>query len=106
MLNLRIKLVVGFALPYTYGPGVIQYEICEKNGKLNDPLIKKRLIETMCTGIGTTLANVYVGGIFNRFLAALEKKDYNQADKLLVSCHIISSTFKALSSWKAEETLR
>ena len=28
MLNLRIKLVMGFALAYTYSPAVIQYEIC------------------------------------------------------------------------------
>jgi hypothetical protein len=28
MLNLRVKLVNGFALAYIYAPGVIQYEIC------------------------------------------------------------------------------
>ncbi len=28
MLNLRIKLVMGFALAYIYGSGVILYEIC------------------------------------------------------------------------------
>ncbi len=28
MLNLRIKLVMGFALAYIYGTGVISYEIC------------------------------------------------------------------------------
>jgi hypothetical protein len=102
MLNLRIKLVMGFALAYIYTPGVIQYEICEKTGQTNDPFVKKKLIETLCTGIGTILSNSYISRIFKNYLAALEKKDFNKADKLLISCHIVSSTFKALSSWKSE----
>ncbi len=73
---------------------------------MNDPFIKKKLIETLCTGIGTVLSNSYISRIFKNYLSALEKKDFNKADKLLISCHIISSTFKALSSWKSEETLR
>lgn len=106
MLNLRIKLVMGFSLGYTYNPGVIQYEICEMTNQLNDPLVKKRLIEIMCSGIGFVISNSYIARIFNDYLAALQNKDYAKADKLLISCHIFSSTFKALSSWKSEECLR
>ncbi len=71
MLNLRIKLVIGFATAYTYAPGVIQYEICEKTNQINDPLIKKRLIETICTGLGTVLSNIYAVKIFEKFLSSL-----------------------------------
>ena len=56
----------------------------------------------MCTGLGTVLSNVYAVKIFNNFLSSLEKKDFNKANNYLVQCHIISSTFKALSSWKSE----
>ena len=52
MLNLRIKLVIGFAMVYTYCPAVFQYQILEKNGEINNPFIKQKLIETMCIGIG------------------------------------------------------
>lgn len=106
MLNLRIKLVMGFSLGYIYGPGVILYEICEKTGQANDPFVKKKLTETLCTGIGIVLSNSFISRIFKNYLTALEKKDFNKADKLLISCHIVSSTFKALSSWKCEETIR
>lgn len=102
MLNLRIKLVFGFSFAYTYLPASIQYEICEKNSQIENPLVKRKLLDTMCTGIGTILSNIYVINIFKRFKASLQAKDFSKADKLLISCHIISSTFKALSSWKSE----
>jgi len=31
-------------------------------------------------------------------MSEIKNKNYKQADKLLISCHIISSTFKAVSS--------
>jgi hypothetical protein len=101
MLNLRIKLVIGFAMAYTYSPAVFQYQILEKSGEINNLFVKQKVIETMCSAIGQLLSNLYVTKIFDSFLASLKVKDYSKADKLLISCHIISSTFKALSSWKS-----
>ena len=60
----------------------------------------------MCIGLGYIFANINVSKIFNAYLKALEDKDFDKADILLISCHIVSSTFKALSSWKAEQTER
>lgn len=42
MLNLRVKLVIGFALQYIYFPAVIQNEINSKSNKANCPIMKKR----------------------------------------------------------------
>jgi hypothetical protein len=43
MLNLRVKLVIGFALQSIYFPAVIQDEINSKSNRANCPLMKKRL---------------------------------------------------------------
>lgn len=54
----------------------------------------------MCIGLGITQSNIFIVQIFKKFKSSLQQKEYNNADKYLIQCHIISSTFKALSSWK------
>lgn len=44
MLNLRVKLVVGFALAYTYSPAVIQLQILEQSDAMNEAFTKKKVI--------------------------------------------------------------
>ena len=44
--------------------------------------------------------------IFEKFKSELKNKNFSEADKYLATCHIISSTFKALSSWKAVKISR
>lgn len=51
------------------------------------------------------MANKHPHAIFNQLLKEIADKNYNKADKLLVTCHIISSTFKALSSRAAVDLL-
>jgi hypothetical protein len=49
-------------------------------------------------GLGLTIANKHPHAMFDQLLKEIAAKNYAKADKLLVSCHIISATFKALSS--------
>ena len=44
------------------------------------------------------IANKNPKNIFFKFLDEIAKKNYEKADKHLINCHIISSTFKAVSS--------
>ena len=50
--------------------------------------------------MGTVLANSFTHKIYTQYIKELNDKNFEQADKLLVNCHILSATFKALSSWK------
>lgn len=77
MLNLRIKLVIGFAMAYTYQPAVIQYQILSENNLIKqNKLVKNRLIEIMCVGLGQILSNLYVYKLFIQFLDNLKTKNY------------------------------
>ncbi len=47
------------------------------------------------------MANMFSQKLFTIFSTELKNKNFEKADKVLVKCHIISATFKALTSWKA-----
>jgi len=44
------------------------------------------------------MANLHVKNIFTQLMENIKQSNFEKADLLLVNCHIISSTFKALSS--------
>lgn len=98
MLNLRVKLTYNFAIRSMVAPAAALHSILEAEGTEKLPANRKFITELLCIGLGITLANKHPHAIFNQLLKEIADKNYAKADKLLVSCHIISSTFKALSS--------
>ena len=52
------------------------------------------------------MANTFTQKIYNQYIFDLNAENFDKADKLLVNCHILSATFKALSSWKGVEISR
>jgi acyl-CoA oxidase len=98
MLNLRVKLTYNFALRGIVTPVVALHSLLQAEGTAALPANRKLVTDHLCVGLGFTLANKHPHIIFNQLLKEIEAKNYSKADKLLVTCHIISSTFKALSS--------
>jgi hypothetical protein len=64
------------------------------------------VIKNLALSYGITFSNNYASSLFNNYLSALKKEDFKKADKLLVSCHLTSSLFKALSSWYSNKFCR
>lgn len=56
--------------------------------------------------MGTIMANIFTHKIYLRYISELNSSNFEQADKLLVNCHILSATFKAMSSWKGLQVCR
>ena len=57
--------------------------------------------ENMSLAVGIVIANEYTKGIFHKFMKEIANKNFPEADKHLARCHILDSTLKAISSWKA-----
>ena len=98
MLNLRVKLTYSFAIGSIVHPVKALYSIFTGQGTASDPINRKVVSDFMCVGLGLVIANKHPHALFDDLLKQIAAKDYVKADKLLVSCHIVSSTFKALSS--------
>lgn len=101
MLFLRVKLVYSFAFSGVLYPAKQLALIYKKQNCLSQPKYRKQIIEYLCVGQGILLSNLNVQNMYNTLQAEIKAKNYKVADKILVQCHIISSTFKALTSWKA-----
>lgn len=98
MLNLRVKLTYSFALGSIVAPAYAIHALLTAQGIANLPENRKLVTDILCVGFGLTIANKHPHALFDQLLEEIANKNYAKADKLLVSCHIISSTFKALSS--------
>lgn len=98
MLNLRVKLTYSFAIGSIVQPARALHSIFTAQGTASNPVNFKLVTDFLCVGLGLTIANKHPHALFDDLLKQIAAKDYVKADKLLVSCHIVSSTFKALSS--------
>lgn len=98
MLNLRVKLTYSFAIGGILAPAKALHSIFTAQGTASTPINRKLVSDFMCVGLGLVIANKHPHALFDDLLRQIAGKDYVKADKLLVSCHIVSSTFKALSS--------
>lgn len=98
MLNLRVKLTYNFALAGIVAPAIALHSLFTAQGTNSAPSNRKLVTDLICVGLGLVIANKHPHGLFDDLLNQIAAKNYAKADKLLVSCHIISSTFKALSS--------
>lgn len=101
MLYLRVYLVYGFSLGYIIQPGRQLYKMYEQMGIAKQVDCRRDVIEYISLGIGMVMANTFTHKIYNQYITELDAKNFDKADKLLANCHILSATFKALSSWKA-----
>lgn len=63
--------------------------------------VQRNTLENLCGGCGILLANKNTHKEFIKFAAHLRNKEFEQADQLLNECHVISSTFKAVTCKKA-----
>ena len=98
MLNLRVKLTYSFALKCILEPAINLYQILKQQGTAENAVNRKLITDSLCVGYGIVIANRNTHNIFNELLKQIANKNYAKADKHLINCHIISSTFKALSS--------
>lgn len=70
-------------------------------GVANEDQYKKEIITYLSVGNGIIVANRFSQQLFQAFSTEINAKNFEKADKILVKSHIVSATFKALSSWKA-----
>lgn len=98
MLNLRVKLTYSFAIGAIISPSIALHQVLHEQGVAEELHNKKYIINNLTLGYGIIIANKNTHNIFNSFLKEISNKNFSAADKHLINCHIISSTFKALSS--------
>ena len=79
---------------------LVQYQTLLEAMEAEDDINRKLLVENLCLAIGIVTANEYTKGIFHKFMKEIGNGNFKAADKHLARCHILSSTFKAVSSWK------
>lgn len=101
MLFLRVTLPFSFAFGHIIFPARQLSTLYEKMGVHNESQYKKEIINYLCVGLGIIVANRFPQKLFHAFSAEISAKNFEKADKVLVKCHIVSATFKALASWKA-----
>lgn len=67
--------------------------------------MQSRAAEDLCLGFGIVISNKQTYLLFREFSRYLAEKDFEKADSLMMECHIVSSTSKAVTSWKDNQVL-
>ena len=98
MLNLRVSLTAAFTLGYTLIPTTDMLLVADQLNQLYNKDWRKLIVNGFSSAYGYTIASIHTRALYNDFMTELSKENYDAAEEHLISCHIISSTIKAITS--------